>query len=395
MGRRIYKLHLVQGRRRRVTRWQVKSLALPMAGLIFSALVLGVLWWFGGKTPRTDRAPKREATAIAGRSVESPVVARNQPIAVPSKPQTSYTSVIPQVVARQPAPPVLPSGARPVKDVLEAQLALDRLGVSCGSMDGLFGGQTRAGLEAFQRATKLPVTGALDATTRNVLRIVDPVYTDYTVTPDALRGLRTLGRTWVEKSTQERLGYESMLEMLAERSHSSPNFLRRLNPGVDWSQLQPGATVNLPRVQAPSDAGRAARVRVRLAAREMQAFDEQGRLIAHFPCSIAARVDKRVTGELHVAVLVPEPDYTFDPALFTESAEARAMTSKLKISPGPNNPVGSAWIGLDRPGYGIHGTPSPEQVGRTESHGCFRLANWNAERLLRLAWVGMPVSVEP
>jgi lipoprotein-anchoring transpeptidase ErfK/SrfK len=68
---------------------------------------------------------------------------------------------------------------------------------------------------------------------------------------------------------------------------------------------------------------------------------------------------------------------------------------KLILPPGPNNPVGTVWIGLDKTGYGIHGTPKPEDVGRTESHGCFRLANWNADRLLKLAWMGMPVFVEP
>jgi lipoprotein-anchoring transpeptidase ErfK/SrfK len=50
---------------------------------------------------------------------------------------------------------------------------------------------------------------------------------------------------------------------------------------------------------------------------------------------------------------------------------------------------------LDKPGYGIHGTPVPEQVGRTESHGCFRLANWDAAYFIRLAWVGLPVTVVP
>ena len=89
------------------------------------------------------------------------------------------------------------------------------------------------------------------------------------------------------------------------------------------------------------------------------------------------------------------PNYTFDPAVFPESAEGRALKRKLLIPPGPNNPVGIAWIGLSRPGYGIHGTPVPEQVGRTESHGCFRLANWNADYLRQMVWVGMPVSVEP
>jgi lipoprotein-anchoring transpeptidase ErfK/SrfK len=96
-----------------------------------------------------------------------------------------------------------------------------------------------------------------------------------------------------------------------------------------------------------------------------------------------------------VAVLVPDPDYTFDPEIFTESEEGRQLGRRLRIPPGPNNPVGLAWIGLDRSGYGIHGTPDPEKVGRTESHGCFRLANWNARLLLELAWIGLPVVVEP
>jgi lipoprotein-anchoring transpeptidase ErfK/SrfK len=100
-------------------------------------------------------------------------------------------------------------------------------------------------------------------------------------------------------------------------------------------------------------------------------------------------------GELHVAVIVPNPNYSFDPEIFPESAEARELGRKLILPPGPNNPVGTVWIGLDRPGYGIHGSPRPEEVGRTQSHGCFRLANWNAEYLLQLVRVGTPVFVMP
>ena len=70
------------------------------------------------------------------------------------------------------------------------------------------------------------------------------------------------------------------------------------------------------------------------------------------------------------------------------------MKRKLIIPPGPNNPVGVAWVGLSLPGYGIHGTPEPEKVGRTESHGCFRLANWNAATFSKSSWIGMPVYVE-
>jgi lipoprotein-anchoring transpeptidase ErfK/SrfK len=98
---------------------------------------------------------------------------------------------------------------------------------------------------------------------------------------------------------------------------------------------------------------------------------------------------------LHVIAVAPDPNYTFDPAVFPESAEARELGRKLILQPGPNNPVGIVWIGLDKSGYGIHGTPRPEEVGRTESHGCFRLANWNARYLLQFVAVGTSVEVRP
>ena len=106
-------------------------------------------------------------------------------------------------------------------------------------------------------------------------------------------------------------------------------------------------------------------------------------------------MEKRPSGDLKITVVVRDPNYTFDPEVFPESDEAKQLGRKLIIPPGPNNPVGRAWIGLSLSGYGIHGTPDPEKVGRTESHGCFRLANWDALTLLDLVTVGMTVSVEP
>jgi lipoprotein-anchoring transpeptidase ErfK/SrfK len=153
--------------------------------------------------------------------------------------------------------------------------------------------------------------------------------------------------------------------------------------------------LHIPDLDYPAASNKAAFAVIHLADKFLEAFDTETNLLAHFPCSIAANVEKRPVGELHVAVVAPNPNYTFDPDLFPESPEAQQLKMKLILPPGPNNPVGVAWIGLDKIGYGIHGTPAPEQVGRTESHGCFRLANWDAEYLSRLVWVGMPVLVEP
>lgn len=96
-------------------------------------------------------------------------------------------------------------------------------------------------------------------------------------------------------------------------------------------------------------------------------------------------------GQTTVINTAENPVYTFDPALFSEYPESREITGKLIIQAGPNNPVGDAWVGLDLPGYGIHGTPLPEEIGRTESHGCIRLANWNVLKLVHMVRRGLPV----
>jgi lipoprotein-anchoring transpeptidase ErfK/SrfK len=201
-------------------------------------------------------------------------------------------------------------------------------------------------------------------------------------------------KTWLEKSEEPRLDYGSLLELLGEKSFSSPTLIRALNPSIDWTNVSAGTTVTMPNVAYPPLAGKAAMVKISLENCVLEAFDDDGHLLAHFPCSIGRVAEKRPVGELHVQTIALNPNYTFDPAIFPESQEAQDLDRKLIIPPGPRNPVGTAWIGLDRPGYGMHGTPSPEKVGRTESHGCFRLANWNADYLAKMVWIGMPVQVE-
>ena len=284
---------------------------------------------------------------------------------------------------------------RPVESWMEAQIALARHSISCGPIDGVPGEQSAAALRAFQKDRDLPATGRLDDATRDALVLTIPPLRQLPVTAADLAALQPLSTTWLGKSQQTTLAYETALESVAEQSHASPAFIRRLNPSVDWSAIKPDTIVNVPAVELDEPPAKPALLHVRLADHVLEARDAAGTLIAHFPVSIAQKVEKRPVGELHVAIIIADPDYTFDPATFPESAEAQQLGHKLIIPPGPNNPVGVAWIGLDRPGYGIHGTPLPENVGRTESHGCFRLANWDARTLLSIAWVGLPVIVEP
>ena len=321
------------------------------------------------------------------------MTARVQP-APPPAPLPSPPPPPPPVTTNfAPIPPA--AFPRPVQTLLEAQVALARRAISPGSLDGLIGTQTRAALRAFQAKEQLAITGELDEPTEERLRLASPLCTNYTVTSNDLARLQPLSPTWLGKSQQTALDYETILELIAEKGWAHPNLIRRLNPSIDWTGVEAGTVVRLPDVAYGDPPAKAAFARISLSGKSLEAFDPKTNLLVHFPCSIAQRVEKRPIGELHVAVIAPNPNYTFDPDVFPESEEARRLNTKLVLPPGPNNPVGVAWIGLDKPGYGIHGTPSPEQVGRTESHGCFRLANWNAEYLVKLVWIGMPVYIEP
>jgi len=284
---------------------------------------------------------------------------------------------------------------RPAVTWLEVQVELTRRGFSGGSIDGIRGPQSSAALRAFQRAQGLTESGQLDESTARSLELDAPALVWASLAPQDLAGLQPLEPTWLGKSRQSALAHESALELAAERFRAGAGFLRRINPGLDWDAITPATVFAAPAAEFVAKTERAAFLEIRLAEKVLEVFSADGRLLAHFPTSIARRVEKRPVGDLRVMVIVSNPDYTFDPAVFPESAEARELGRKLILPPGPNNPVGVAWLGLDRPGYGIHGTPDPSKVGITESHGCFRLANWDVQTLLGMSFVGMSVRVVP
>ncbi|HOO21114.1 MAG TPA: L,D-transpeptidase [Kiritimatiellia bacterium] len=299
-------------------------------------------------------------------------------------------------VARPPAPAPAPAPPSVPADVLMAiQIRLDRAHCSPGGLDGRWGPKSRKALAAWHRKNGHPPADQVDATVMDRLGSTNGLMTAYTVTAADHAALSPVPDSWLERSRLDRLGFATIEELVAEKYHLFRAALRDLNPRAPWPDPPPGTVLNVPDVRA-KPLPRLSRIDILVGEKSLRAYDAEGRLAAQFPCSIAADKSKRPVGEtLQVVVWAENPDYTFDPALFPENPESAAIGKRLRIPPGPNNPVGVAWIGLDRPGYGIHGTPAPEDISRTESHGCFRLTNWDAAKLVHAVHAGLPVRVLP
>jgi lipoprotein-anchoring transpeptidase ErfK/SrfK len=285
--------------------------------------------------------------------------------------------------------------ARSINNTTELQIALAREGFSPGSIDGTNGSQTKRALLAYQTAHKLPLTGIFDVTTAHDLKIQEPVFITRELTRADFSDVGNKPPNWQALGALDKLRFYSLREMIAEQSQSDPDLIDSLNPDTNWHDLSIGDTIFIPYVPPFRVNETAAYLQIKLSERALQAFSADHRLLFHCPVSIARRIEKRPSGELRVNVRVNEPNYTFNPAILTSTAEREGITQKFIIQPGPNNPVGTVWVGLNLPSYGIHGTPEPEKVGRTESSGCFRLANWNAQTVLHAVHVNMPVFVEP
>ncbi|MGY8650838.1 MAG: L,D-transpeptidase family protein [Verrucomicrobiia bacterium] len=394
--------------------WHHLAWALPLM-----AITAGLGWWQGGKRqevaapvknpPAVKLVEKKPAPSMTVTNRPAPVLGER----VPVRPATNrwisqrgvrvYTNAtdaarigltrigegLPNLTANFTPRPVAAG-----RD-LEIQVALDRRGFSPGSIDGMSGPQTVSAIAAFQQQQRLPISGRLDAATRRALTLRAPVFAQYSVSTNDLARPQPLGKTWAAKSRQVVLDYESLLELVAEKHHCSPRYLQKINPLVHWPGVRAGTAVKVPNTAGPGTmAGVGALIHIQLRAKTLRVYDSSTNLVAQFPCSIATRVANRPVGRLAITAVAHPANYTFNPTRFPNTPEARAGSGSLSIPPGPNNPIGTAWFSLSQPGYGIHGSPDPEKIGRTTSLGCFRLANWNAERLLKLVRVGTNVLVE-
>ncbi|MDO9428216.1 MAG: L,D-transpeptidase family protein [Methylobacterium sp.] len=307
---------------------------------------------------------------------------------------------------------------RPDPLLVKVQVLLDRAQFSPGAIDGRDGENLRGALSAFAVANGLPAATRMNAKLFETLKATstEPVAAEYTLTEADVAGpyVPEIPAKMEKQADLEALSYTDAREMLAERFHMTPALLTALNPDKPLDKA--GTVITVAAVPAletgepkPEDkAGKSdkagktgkaakedkasgddkpakdvARITVDKATRHVRAFDEAGKLLAFYPASIGSAEKPAPSGKTKVKGVAFAPTYTYNPKYAFKGVKTK---EKFTIPPGPNNPVGVVWIDLAIPSYGIHGTPEPEKVGKTESHGCIRLTNWDARSLaLRVA----------
>ena len=275
--------------------------------------------------------------------------------------------------------------------VIKSEVLLDRAGFSPGEVDGQVGDNYKKAIAAFALERGIENDGKLTEAVWLALATTsrDPVIVKYKLTRKDVDGpfLDEVPTKLDKMRGIKSMAFGSAREALAERFHMSESLLSKMNPGQHFEHA--GEEIDVAGVTDRAPRSKAARLEVDKTAQTLRAFDRDNKLIGFFPITAGSELTPSPSGELKIRSVARNPTYRYNPDYGFKGVRAK---HSFKISPGPNNPVGRVWIGLPGEGYGIHGTPEPAKIGKTESHGCIRMTNWDALELAALVSKGTPVS---
>ncbi len=353
----------------------------------------------------------------------SAILAQAQTAQVQPEPVGSVTPVpvVPTATAAPSASPAAASAqatASPEVRVVKAvpvgerelatrlQIFLDNKGFGPGKIDGRPKEFTLKALARYEKAHNLPGEGLLDEAKTLPLDSIDPIYTQYTIAPEDMNRVGDVPKGPEAQSKLHKLPYPSLLMFVAERYHADPDFLARLNRGKNLEALAVGDTLFVPNVPPfkienvkeigklpPVPEFKSREIHVNTKEKMLDLLDkkEGGKIIASFPITPGSETHPAPAGTWKILGIATLPWFRHDEGVLNHGVRTSHF---FNLPSGPSNPVGVLWCGLNKPGIGVHGTNSPWTIGRAGSHGCIRLANWDAIRLANMITEGMTVTID-
>ncbi|GGE13097.1 murein L,D-transpeptidase [Aureimonas endophytica] len=325
--------------------------------------------------PPDAQDPRRDAYGLDGQLPDAgaPITGPNDSTAPESRPA-------PKVVG--------PKGKNAKAQIAAFQILLDRAGISPGVIDGRMGSNVDKAVAAYEEkfGERLDPSNA-QALVEELDATGGPAIVSYTITDKDVAGpyVASIPEDYAEKAKLPAMAYARVSEMLGERFHMDEDYLKEINPDADFNR--PGTILKVA-ATGEGATGEVAKIIADKGREQVRVYDAAGRLLVAYPSTIGSSETPSPSGTVQVARIAFDPGYTYNPKINFTQGQNKSI---LQIPPGPNGPVGTMWIALSKPTYGIHGTPEPSKIGKTNSHGCVRLTNWDATELARMVKPGTTV----
>ena len=342
-------------------------------------------------TPSSGAAPAAPAPAAPAPAAAAPAAA---PAAPPAPTATRADDIVPSA---QTLDIVNKAGLGDmgVKDgvspaILRAEVMLDRVHASPGVIDGRDGQNFEHALATYEKVKGLPLTKTLDDKAWKTLLSESggPVLATYALTDEDVAGpfYPDLPSDYAQLAKLPTLGYRTPAQKIGAKFHMGEDLLAALNPGVDLGKA--GGKILVTIVTPAPIHGKLKTIVVDKTTRQVIGYDGGGHILVAYPATIGSLALPSPSGTYKVRGVAHNPIYYYDPKNFLQGDNH----DKLKLPPGPNNPVGLVFMALTKPSYGLHGTPDPSKIDKTASHGCVRMTNWDALELSTLVRPGDVVS---